>query len=221
MVSDAGFTGVEFAFRLSDADQDAVRDVLNETGTEVAGAHVPIEWLETDFDETMDRYQRLGCETVVIPSIDDSYFESKSTVANAADRLMQLAKRIDDRGMQFCYHNHAHEFVRLEDQWAFDELVAATDESVSFQLDLPAALYAGADPVALLHRVGDRTQTVHFYDRDIDTKASVSFGDGDVDLSGCIAAAREVDVEWVLYEGDYEKDTLQGAASTISELIAD
>lgn len=219
-VADAGFDGVEFAFRLPDADQDAVRAALEETNTAVAGAHVPIEWLETDFEATVSRYRRLGCETLVVPSVDESYFESESTVADAADRLGRLGRCLDDRDMQLCYHNHAQEFVRIGDQWALDALVAATDDVVTFQLDLPSAQYGGADPVALLDRVGERTQTVHFYDRTMDTKASVSFGDGDVDLAGCVAAATAVDVDWMIYEGGYEEDSLDGAASTVSDLLA-
>ena len=217
MVSDAGFAGIEFAFRLPDADTDAVQNALDETGIEIAGAHVPIEWLESDFDDTVNRYRGLSCETVVVPSIDGSCFESKSTIADAANRLSRLGERLDDQGMQLCYHNHDHEFVRIDDRWAFDELVTATDESVNFQLDLPSAQYGGADPLALLERVGERTQSIHFYDRDMSNETSVSFDNGDVDLSGCIAAATNADVDWVIYEGDYEKDSLAGAASTISK----
>lgn len=219
--SSAGFEGVEFAFRVPDADQDAVRDALDETGTEVAGAHVPIGWLEDEFDETLDRYLGLGCDTMVVPSLDESCFESESAVADAAHRLTRLAERLDGHGVQLCYHNHSHEFVRVDGRWAFDVLVENAGEALDFQLDLPSAQYAGADPVALLDRVGQRTRTVHFYDRVVDTKASVAFGNGDVELADCIDAAKRAGVDWIIYEGDYEKDTLEGAATTITELLSD
>ena len=219
-VSDADFEGVEFAFRLPDADEGAVADALAETGIDVAGAHVPVEWLETEFEETADRYDRLGCETLVVPSVDESRFESRSAVVDAAERLTRLGERLDERGLQLSYHNHAREFVRLDDRWAFDHLVESAGDAVSFQLDLPSAQYAGADPVDLLRRVGERARTVHFYDRNVDTKEVVAFGDGDVDLAGCVSAATSADVEWVIYEGDDEKDGLAGAASTVSALLA-
>ena len=44
-VASAGFDGVEFAYRLPEADVDAVVETLEQTGLEVAGAHVAIEEL--------------------------------------------------------------------------------------------------------------------------------------------------------------------------------
>jgi len=70
LVADAGFEGVEFAYRVTEADPAAVVETLDVTGLDVAGAHVGLDRLEESFDETVDRYEELGVENVIVPWID-------------------------------------------------------------------------------------------------------------------------------------------------------
>ncbi|WP_225332761.1 sugar phosphate isomerase/epimerase family protein [Halomicrobium urmianum] len=218
LVADAGFDGVEFAYRVPDADVDAVVATLEETGLSVAGAHVGIDDLEDDFEDTVALYEALGVENVVIPWLDAEHFESREAASAAAERLEALADRLADRGMTLHYHNHDHEYVDLDGETGFDAFVDATDFGI--ELDLGLALHAGDDPVARLRPLGDRSELIHLKDFDRDAGESVPVGEGDLDLDGVADAAATNDSDWIVYEyeGEDPVETLEAAADTVRDL---
>jgi len=70
---------------------------------------------------------------------------------------------------------------------------------------------AGADPVAVLDRWGDRVSLVHISDAD-ETRSSVEVGDGVLDVDGCATAVQEHDVGWAIYEHDDPDDQMESVA---------
>lgn len=210
-----GYEGVEFAYRLADADEEAVRDVLDAADVTAAGAHVPLERFE-DVESVADTYAGLGCETLVVPYLDESHFESRGAVERAAARLTDVGERLADRGIDFGYHNHTHEFVPLEDGTAYEVLAAATPTTVDLQVDVGLAALAGQDPVALVERYGDRITQLHCKDYDLEAERSVDLGNGDVDVAGCLDAAREAGVEWAIVEFEDSEDPFESAERSLA-----
>ncbi|RQG94249.1 sugar phosphate isomerase/epimerase family protein [Natrarchaeobius chitinivorans] len=218
-VADAGFGGVEFAYRVIDEDPAAVRGTLEETGLEAAGAHVPIESLEDEFDDTVAFYGTIGCDEFVVPWLDEEHFSSRDRLEDAIDRLATLEDRLADRGVDLHYHNHDHEYVDLEGGPGFHAFV---DESeIDLELDLGFVLKAGDDPVELLRSVGDRCRLAHVKDVDTESGELVRVGTGDLDLEGCADAFRDGGGEWLIYEyeGEDPLASLPDAAATMDELI--
>ncbi|WP_225333193.1 sugar phosphate isomerase/epimerase family protein [Halomicrobium urmianum] len=200
-VSEAGFDGVEYAYRVPEADPEAVRDALAETGLRVPAAHVPIEDLEGDLEATVDRYRDLRCERLVVPYLDDEHFADEESVTETAERLEALADRLDEHDVPLLYHNHDAEFTELAGGTAFDTLVAET-QTLDFELDVGLAASAGTDPAELIESYGGRIELLHCTDADFDDPdpAHVSFGEGDVDYGAVFDAAADAGIEWYVYE---------------------
>jgi sugar phosphate isomerase/epimerase len=218
LVADAGFAGVEFAYRVTEADPEDVVETLDATGLAVAGAHVGIDALEDDFEETVAVYETLGVENVVVPWLDAEHFESRTAVVDAAERLGSLADRLDERGLTLHYHNHDHEYVELNGITGFDAFLDATDFGI--ELDLGLALAAGDDPAARLRSLGDRSRLVHLKDYDLDDGESVPVGEGDLDLPAIADAVERNESDWLIYEyeGEDPLDTLERAAERTADL---
>ncbi|ELZ29255.1 xylose isomerase [Halosimplex carlsbadense 2-9-1] len=219
LVADAGFEGVEFAYRVTEADTDEVLATLDETGLDVAGAHVGIDELEDDFEETVAYYDDLGVEHVVVPWLDAEHFESVAAVEAAAARLTELADELAAHGMTLHYHNHDHEYTDLGDRTGFDAFVDET--AFPIELDLGLALAAGDDVVERLRDLGDRSRLVHLKDYDVAGGESVPVGEGDLDLDGVADAVADNDSEWLIYEyeGADPLDSLERAAERTNELV--
>jgi sugar phosphate isomerase/epimerase len=218
LVSDAGFDGVEFAYRVTDEDPADVAATLDETGLDVAGAHVGIDGLEDDFEETVGFYDELGVEHVVVPWLDAEHFETRSAIVDAADRLAALEERLAERDMTLHYHNHDHEYTQLNGITGFDAFLDATDFGI--ELDLGLALAAGDDPAARLRSLGDRSRLVHLKDYDADAGHSVPVGEGDLDLDAVADAVATNDSDWLIYEyeGEDPLDTLDVAVERTADL---
>ena len=218
LVADAGFEGVEFAYRVTEEDPDDVVEALTETELEVAGAHVGVDALEDNFAETVTLYEKLTADNVVVPSLDAEHFESREAVDEAVERMEFLDAELDEYGIEFHYHNHEHEYVDLNGETGWDAFLDATEFGI--ELDLGLALYGGDDPVARLRQLGERSNLVHLKDFDVEAGESVPVGEGDLDLDGVADAVRENDSDWLIYEyeGEEPLETLEEAADTVSEL---
>ena len=110
-IGETSFDGVEFAHRVRDANREEVVRVLERTGLKSAGAHVDLESLEEDFRETVDFYDRLGCDTVVVPYLDESHFESVDAVESTANRLSDAASDLSAHGIDLHDHNHENDSI--------------------------------------------------------------------------------------------------------------
>jgi sugar phosphate isomerase/epimerase len=221
-VGAAGYDGIEFAYRVGTEPVDSVLAALDRNDLDVASAHVPIEALETEFDETVERYDRLGADTLVVPGLDPEHFADETAVDAAAERLEALAADVSDAGFRFAYHNHDQEFEVVDGAPAIDRLLARTSDRVGFEVDIGWALAGGADPAALIDEYADRITHVHAADVDVDLGESVVLGDGDVDLDAAVASARNADVEWLVYEHDEPADpiaSIERGATALREAL--
>lgn len=215
-VGEVGYDGVEFAYRVRESPTEEVLAALDRNDLDAASAHVqiealeatPAEALEDEFDETVDRYDRLGVDTLVVPWLDPEQFESAAAVDAVATRLDDLAAALDDEGVRLAYHNHDQEFATVDGEPAFERLIDRTDDRVGFEVDAGWALAGGADPAALIDRHADRITRVHAADVDVDRGESVALGEGDVDLDAVVASARRADAEWLVYEHDEPADPI-------------
>jgi sugar phosphate isomerase/epimerase len=220
LVADAGFDGVEFAYRVYDADPDAVRTTLGETGLATAGAHVRVERFEDDFDATVGLFESFGAKALTVPGIADEYFQTAAGVEEAVERLDPIGADLAARDLPFCYHNHAGEFDDVEGRTGLEAFFAAAGH-VRPQVDLGTALIAGVDPAALIRRLGDVPQ-LHAKDVDPDAGSSVPLGEGAVDVEACVEAFHDVGGEWLIYEYESEEPapetTLADAAALLNGL---
>jgi sugar phosphate isomerase/epimerase len=221
-VADAGLDGVEFAYRVTEEDEDpaAVADALDRTGLEAAAAHVQIEDLEDDLGGTVEFYDRFDCRRLVIPALPEEAFGDVEAVESTADRLDALADRAADHGVELAYHNHTHEFVPLEDgREAFAAFVADSDLAIEFDVGL--ATHAGADPVAYLEDLSGRVPLIHLTDTVVgdEDRVHADLGSGDVDVDACVDAAREAGAEWLLAEHGLTDDPL-GYLDHVAEFTA-
>lgn len=206
-VADAGFDGVEYAYRVPDADSDTVQSTLDETGLAVPSAHVPIDALEDDQAATVEQYRDLRAERLVVPYLDSEEFATVERVRETAHRLDRLAEELAAHDYPLLYHNHDAEFADLDGRTAFDVLVAETDH-VDFELDVGLATYAGADAADVIATHADRIDLVHCTDThvDADDPAHAAFGTGDVDYESVLDAVDAAGIEWRIYENGSQDD---------------
>jgi|AntDeeMetageno50_2_1112565.scaffolds.fasta_scaffold08715_2 sugar phosphate isomerase/epimerase len=203
-VGEADFDGVEFAYRVEDADRDAVRTALDDAGLQAASAHIGIDAIEADLDAVVAAADTLGYDDVVVPWLDPEHWETVEAVEATAARLSGLAEELSEAGLTMHYHNHDQEFVETDEGVAFELLADQTD----FMLELDAgwALAGGADPIELLHRYGDRISHVHLKDVNLDSDEVPALGEGDLDIPAVAEAAHEIGAEWLVYENDQPRD---------------
>jgi sugar phosphate isomerase/epimerase len=122
-VADHGYHGVEFGDRIHAADTDAVRTALADTGLEPVAGHASLSRLERDFEDLLERYESVGCSSVVIPHLPTTRLLSTGRIEALADHLSELAARLADRGFELAVHTMKPMHIPVVDGYVPDSLV--------------------------------------------------------------------------------------------------
>lgn len=177
-------------------------------------------------EETFAAAQALGVQVVIDPFVAPDRWATLEDVQRNADRLNARAEQAKAYGLKVGYHNHDHEFTTTIDGRPVLEVFAdLLDPSVLLEIDLYWATAGGADPVALLQRLGDRVIAVHVKDgpmregisaRELPSDQQPA-GQGDVPLAAVLTAGLEIPYAVIEFD-HYEGDTFDGIAQSYAFL---
>lgn len=140
-----------------------IKKKFDELGLNAFAAHegVPVgkAIIEGNWDKIIEENAELGCHSIVFPM---AFISGREDTIKTAEHLNIIGKKCKDSGLDFYYHNHAHEFKRIGESTLFDLLVENTDpELVKIELDLVWVMRGGMDPIALLEKLGNRCDIIH------------------------------------------------------------
>ncbi len=200
----AGRTAAEFKILLAGA------------GLTPVSAHVGFEQLMGDLDAVIAQARALGVHYTVVSSLGAPLCVDKPTWLAAIRKMDAAGARLRQEGIQLCYHNHAHEFERLDGEYIFDIIYAnSAAQNVAIQLDTCWADVGGADTLALMRKYGHRIVLLHAKDYVRDAAGQVVFkelGRGGLSWDPIFDAAKTCHVAWYIVEQDmWEGDSLESA----------
>ena len=223
-VKEMGYEGVEFA-GLYGHDAAEVSEMLHQYGLIPVSAHVPLEELETKFDEVTASYKRIGCPYLAVPYLIHALQPVSGNFEEAISRIEAVAKRYTEAGFIVSYHNHDFEFKTINGVLALDLLYERiSEEYLKTQIDTCWANVGGVDPASYVLKYTGRAPTVHikdFYlkgkpqnhmykllcDKDDRKEEEGNFsyrpvGYGLQDVPKIMAACKKAGTEWVIVEQD-------------------
>jgi sugar phosphate isomerase/epimerase len=199
-VADIGYAGVELA-GLYGLSADEVRKLVEDNGMHVSSTHVQGRVDGDDVDKIADEAAATGAPYMVVPFLPPDRFTEAESVKKLAERISRAVDPASSRGMKLAYHNHNFEFVQVDGRTAYDVFVEALDPRIVLEVDIYWAQTGGADPVALVERLGPRAPLLHVKDGPCTpTDAMLAVGDGKVDVPAVLNANDAV--EWHIVELD-------------------
>lgn len=216
-VAEMGYTAVEFA-GYGNLSSKELAALLAETNLRAPSTHVGLHILEQDLDGAINYALDLGCSYLVIPYLNPE-LRNAHAIATLATRFNEIGKRCQERGITLAYHNHDFEFAAADQGLFLDALLAATDpQLVKLELDTYWAAYAGVDPISYIKRYTGRIPLVHLKDMSND-RTFTEVGDGTLDISGYIQAARESGAHFGIVENDHPRiPSLESARRSFENL---
>ena len=176
------------------------RKMAEDLGIAVTGAHIARELDKNDMQGCMDWWKQacdaqaaVGGKTIVMP-----YFPVGSTLADLqdyCDYFNRVGEIANAAGLRFGYHNHSHEFNKIEGQVIEDYMIENTDpDKVLFEMDVYWTVMGKASPVDYFKKYPGRFRLLHIKDRrEIGQSGMVGF-------DAIFANAREAGVENIIVE---------------------
>ena len=128
------------------------------------------------WDECIAAHKAAGMEYLVMP-----YLGVPSTIKELqayCDYFNEVGKRCKENGIKFGYHNHAHEFQKVEGkETMYDYMLQHTDpEYVFFEMDVYWTVIGDASPVDYFKKYPGRFKVLHIKDeREIGQSGMVGF----------------------------------------------
>jgi sugar phosphate isomerase/epimerase len=201
-----GFSEVESAgfYGLSASD---FRAALGKAGLSCRSGHYPFERLRDDASSLFRDVKTVGSTFVVCPWIPHDGKFTREDCLEAVRVFTKAARLARDQGLRFAYHLHGYEFEPSPEGTLFDTLAAETPaDLVSFEVDVLWARAGGADPAALIEKLGSRAVLTHLKDlspeiqftpptSSLPVTGNVVLGTGILDFPAILAASRKAGVE--------------------------
>ncbi|GAB3545379.1 sugar phosphate isomerase/epimerase [Actinopolyspora lacussalsi] len=197
-LAEVGYSEVEFA-GLYDHTPEQARDLLRELRLRSPAAHEDIPTEQDELEQLLDRARTLGQRWIVLPWFSADDLASYHRLAERLNWAGDLARR---HGVRIGYHNHAHEFEKLEGKRPYDVLLEETDRHlVDFEVDLYWVIKAGVDPLELFERAPRRFPLAHIKGMAQDGSFA-DLGEGVIDYERILAAGKHAGIRHFLVERD-------------------
>jgi len=182
-------------------------ELANNAGLEIVGTHDDFNLMKTDIEKSIENHKKLHTTNMGIGGLWPKDLKEIEDFISDANKI---AKRIAAEGMKFTYHNHSHEFAKLENGKSMIEmLVEGLDpENTSFVLDTYWVQNAGGDVCTWIEKLAGRIDILHLKDRAV-VKTETGYdcvitevGNGNLDFEKIIATAVKTGVKYFCVEQD-------------------
>ena len=168
-----GLAPAEFKKMVNDLGMKCTSAHLGQAFTKEKEAEVMSWW-----DQAIDAHNELGVKYMVQPWMPVTDQTTLDDLKMYCDYFNEIGKRCQQNGMKFGYHNHAHEFQKVENQAVMlDYMIENTNpEYVFFQMDVYWVQEGGGDPVAYLKNRPSQFKAVHIKDeKEIGASGKMNF----------------------------------------------
>lgn len=127
------------------------------------------------WDQAIKDHKAAGMSYIVTPYLGVP--KTLKELQAYCDYYNEIGKRCKANGLKYGYHNHAHEFQKVEDQTMLDYMITHTNpEYVFFEMDVYWVVRGQNSPVAYFKKYPGRFHILHIKDdREIGQSGMVGF----------------------------------------------
>lgn len=222
-VAAIGYTGVQVS-GMGPVDTRQVAKICEDNGLVIAATHVGWDRFRKDLDGVIEQHKIWKCRHPAIGGLPAEY-QNPDGLNRFLDELAPVTERLAREGMDFSYHNHAHELTLYDGKaWLQSLYERAGPRMLKAELDLYWIKHGGGDPVEWIRRCAGRQPLCHFKDMAVlpgGERRFAEVGEGVLEWPAIIEAATAAGVEWALVEQDncYGRDPFECLATSYRNMV--
>ncbi len=224
-VAKIGYRTVQISGIGADIDPADVAKMLTDNDLTCNATHMAWDDFLTKLDDVIEKNKLWGNPHPAIGGLGSAYRGGEG-IKKFRDELAPIAEKLAAEGMDFSYHNHNHEFVKLEcgRTWLaalYEEIPA---EHLKAEIDTYWIQAGGGSPTAWLKATAGRIPIIHFKDMAFRDGEQVfaEIGEGNLDWPSIIAASQSGGCEYAFIEQDdcYDRTPLESLEISYRNLKA-
>lgn len=185
--------------------------LVKESGLKVVSIHEDLGSILKRTKEVVDEANKFRTNCVVVTGMHHFDYSNKQQVLKLIDNLNEAGKLLAEEGIDFLYHNHNCEFLKVEPgKTAYELIIENTNpQYVNFEFDSYWVAEAGVDPLRFMDVLGKRMKLYHINDRGTRAKGpassilksdSMELGLGNMDLKAMLEKAKAYGVKAIILE---------------------
>ena len=223
MLRDIGYAFAE-PFGGLIGDISALERALKDNGLAAPTCHIGLPSLRQDCDSVIAKLKTIGCGFGIAPAPPpDERVQDKAGWQRFGAELSGYAKRFNDAGLKFGWHNHHVEFAAMPDGTVALESVLGDNPNVLWQVDFAWIIRGKADPLRWIARYKDRVAAFHVKDIAADGECAdedgwADVGAGTVDFAKLLPAMRGTAANVWVAEHDNPKDDARFARRSLAAM---
>ncbi len=201
----AGYEAVQVSGMGPIPEEELVRILAGE-GLVCCATHESSAVIRENPQAVVERLAKLGCRYTAYPFPQGVDMGDRASVMQLAADLDRAGAVLRAAGQVLCYHNHQHEFRKMDGRTVLELILDATrPENLQGEIDTYWVQFGGGDSAAWCERLAGRLPLIHLKDYMIDAENKPVYceiGAGNLDFPGIVAAAEKSGCEWFIIEQD-------------------
>jgi len=222
-IAEIGYECVQISAISADITAEEVARICKENNLEIVITHTPLERIKNETEQVINEHKIMNANYIGLGALTWGTGNSKQGYDDFIKDFAPVSKKIKDAGMTFMYHNHAFEFMRVDNQTAFGYLADKLPDA-GFTLDTFWVQAGGSDPAWWLRKLAGRVDVIHLKDFVIvdDERRMAEVLEGNLNWEAIFAAAKEAGVKYAMVEQDdcYGKDPFECLRISLQNLKA-
>ena len=221
-LADLGYSEVE-GYGALFASPEALKGLgsdMRAVGLTMPTGHFGLDMVEKEPGRVIDIAGELGISAVFVPYLDAAQRPADAAGWQAFGRRLEAAGApLAEAGLAFGWHNHDFEFAGSAERPPLHDILDAAP-ALAFEFDVAWCVRAGADPLKVIDRYGDRIVAAHVKDiapagTCLDEDGWADVGQGTMDWRKLVAALRATACRHLVMEHDNPSDDMRFARRSI------
>lgn len=205
-VAAIGYKNVQISGVSEDIGPEFIRDECEKNGLIISATHEASDQILTEPQKVIQQLKALGTSITAYPFPRNIDFSSEESVSGLIEGLNKSGEILAGEGLTLCYHNHHHEFRKLNGKIILERIYEETNPAfLKAELDSYWVQVGGGDTIAWLKKLGHRSPILHLKDymiTDSNEVAFTSIGSGNLDFPAIIKTAEDLGCQWFVVEQD-------------------
>ncbi len=200
-----GYTAVQVSGMGPIAEED-LNKILDDEGLVCCATHEGSETILNEPGKVIERLKKLRCTFTAYPYPSGVDFTSRESITGLVRKLDAAGKLLAEAGLTLCYHNHNHEFRKLDGKTILEHIYEGTNPAyLQGEPDTFWVHYGGGENVEWCERLAGRLPLIHLKDYMTNAENQQAFceiGAGNLNFKKIIAAAEKSGCQWFIVEQD-------------------
>lgn len=200
-----GYTAVQVSGMGPIAEED-LNKILDDEGLACCATHEGSDTILDEPEKVIERLKKLRCTFTAYPHPAGVDFTSRESITGLIRKLDAAGKLLAEAGITLCYHNHNHEFRKLDGKTILEHIYDGTNPAyLQGEPDTFWVHYGGGENVEWCEKLAGRLPLIHLKDYMTNAENQHAFceiGAGNLNFKKIIAAAEKSGCQWFIVEQD-------------------